>query len=49
MPGVAVWTGVLAPAARGLRSAAAGSRFSAWKISGLLTLGPCRWASNRWP
>lgn len=49
MPGVAVWTGVLAPVALGLPSAAAGFQFLAWKISGLLIPGPCWWANNRWP
>lgn len=49
MPGVALWTGVLAPVALGLRSAAAGFQFLAWKISGLLIPGPCWWANNRWP
>lgn len=49
MPGVAVWTGVLAPVALDLRSAAAGFQFLAWKISGLLIPGPCWWANNRWP
>ena len=49
MPGVAMWTGVLAPVALGLPSAAAGFQFLAWKISGLLIPGPCWWANNRWP